>query len=386
MSPRRHVKVLAHREAAGRLRGELTRRGFIGGALGVGGIALLGACTSGGGAAATGSGQLNMFTWADYTAPDTLEGFRDDNGTTVSLSSFNSNEEMIAKLVAAKGTGGYDIIVPTGQFIPGLVEQELIQQIDLERIPNFSHMAAEFSGLAWDPSNQYSVCKAWGTTGFVYDKTVITRELATWADFIDAAQNEASGATSVLDDPGDLLGIYFWANDIDWNTTEESHYQACEKFLVDELAPHLAAFDSYPGGGAIPQGSFALMQAWNGDARIGILESGEPDRWQWVLAGPRTELWMDTYAIATGAPNPDAAHEFIDYVLDPETSLAEIDWNGYHTGVNGVENAANEAGLEMLDLVFFTPEQLATMSTGEINEFQERRVDIWNKVRASAGR
>ena len=63
--------------------------------------------------------------------------------------------------------------------------------------------SAQFPGV---PENEYSICKAWGTTGFVYDKTVITRELKDWNDFLDAAQNEASGKTSLLDDPTELFG------------------------------------------------------------------------------------------------------------------------------------------------------------------------------------
>ncbi|MBC3734951.1 spermidine/putrescine ABC transporter substrate-binding protein, partial [Bacillus pumilus] len=77
----------------------------------------------------------------------------------------------------------------------------LLSKLNLDLIPNIEYMDPAYLGRAWDPTNDYSICKAWGTTGFVYDKTVITRELTTWADFLDAAQNEASGKTSVLDDP-----------------------------------------------------------------------------------------------------------------------------------------------------------------------------------------
>src|SRR5690606_10134663 len=152
-------------------------------------------------------------------------------------------------------------------------------------------------------------------TGFVYDKNVITRELSTWADFFDAAQNEASGKTAMLDDPAGLLGPYFWANGIDWNTEDPADLEAAREFLVTSIAPHIAAFDSYPGAGAISQGTHALMQAWNGGARLGILESPEPERWAWSLGGPDTELWMDNWSIAEGAPHPEAAHAFIDFAM-----------------------------------------------------------------------
>jgi spermidine/putrescine transport system substrate-binding protein len=94
---------------------------------------------------------------------------------------------------------------------------------------------------------------------------------------------------------------------------------------------------------------------------------------------------MDNWAIAAGAPNPEAAHAFINYVLEPENSLAELDYIGYHTGATRIEEAAADAELPMLDLVFFTPEQIETMREGEVNDAQQRRVDIWNKTKAAAG-
>lgn len=386
------VRILASTAAAKAISAELSRRRFLSFAAAAGATSLLAACSPGGQSSnapqATGGeleNSLSIYTWGDYDAPEVLEAFTAELGPTIQLDSFGSNEELISKLVAAKGTSGYDIVVPTGIFIPQMIENGLLTKLNRDLIPNIEYVDDAYLGRAWDPENEYSICKAWGTTGYVYDKTVITRELATWADFLNAAQNEASGRTSVLDDPGDLTGMYFWANGIDWNTTDEADLAAAEELIVNTLAPNISAFDSYPGGAAIPQATHALMQAWNGDARIGILESPDPDRWQWVLPGPETEIWMDNWAIAAGAPNPEAAHAFIDYVLTPENSLLELDYIGYHTGGKDIEQAAEEAGIEMLDLVFFSDEQLATMREGEINEAQQTRVDIWNKAKAAAG-
>jgi spermidine/putrescine transport system substrate-binding protein len=390
--PRSPLRILAPEGAAPAIVRELSRRRFLSLAAIAGGATVLAACAPGGSGSpapqATGGDledSLSVYTWAEYDAPEVVEAFTADLGPKVTLDSYGSNEELIAKLVAAKGTSGYDIVVPTGVFIPQMIEQGLLQKLNKDLLPNLSNMDPAFLGRAWDPNNDYSICKAWGTTGYVYDKTVITRELTTWADFLDAAQNEASGKTSVLDDPGDLTGIYFWANGIDWNTDDEAELAACEEYLVTSLAPHLSAFDSYPGGSAIPQGTQVLMQSWNGDARLGILESPDPDRWQWVLGGPDTEIWMDNWAIAAGAPHPEAAHAFINFILAPENALVELDYIGYHTGAKDIEQAAADEGLPMLDFVFFTPEQVETMHEGEVNEAQERRVEIWNATKAAAG-
>ena len=202
------VRILAHRSAARIIDGELTRRGFLAASTAAGVAAVLAACSPAGVEGrlpqATGGkleSQLSMYSWGDYDAPEVLKAYTSKLGPTIKMSSFGSNEEMIAKLVAAKGTSGYDIVVPTGVFIPQMVENKLLEKFNKDLIPNIKYMDSAFLGRQWDPDNKYSVCKAWGTTGFVYDKSVITRELKTWNDFLDAAQNEASGKTSMLDDP-----------------------------------------------------------------------------------------------------------------------------------------------------------------------------------------
>ena len=384
---RNPLRILAPEGSTPAIVRELSRRRFLSIAAIAGSAAALAACAPSGGGSpqpqATGGtleDSLSVYTWGDYDSPDVVSGFTSELGPKVTLDSYSSNEELIAKLVAAKGTSGYDIVVPTGVFIPQMIENGLLTKFNKDLLPNMSNMDPAYLGRAWDPSNDYSVCKAWGTTGFVYDKNVITRELATWADFFDAAQNEASGKTSMLDDPAGTIGSYFWSNDTDWNTEDPEQLDAARQFLVSEIASHIAAFDSYPST-AIVQGSQVLMQSWNGEARLGIQESSEPDRWQWVLPGPQTELWMDNWAIAAGAPHPEAAHAFINYSMSPESLALNLDYIGYNVGGKDMDTSA----VDLSDFIFFTPEQLETMHEQELNDSQTTRVEIHNEMKAAAG-
>ena len=282
----------------------------------------------------------------------------------IEITIFNSNEEAIQKLVTAGGNGGFDMMCPTGVYIPQLVGEDLLQELDLSRIPNFKNLDTPYTNQPWDPGNKYSVCKDWGSTGWIYDKTVIDREIKTWADFIDVAMNEASGNVSVLDAPNDLCGVYFWANDIDWNTTDPAELAACEDFMVNEFAQHIKAFDSYPGIN-LTQGNYALSQAWNGDARQGLVSvqaaGGDPDDYGWAAVGaPETELWMDNWCILKDAENIDAAYNFMNYILDPEVSAKEIAFHGYNTAVKGSREAL-PADAPFLDMVYFTDEEVSRM-------------------------
>ena len=385
---RRAVRLLTTRATAS----QITRRRFLLAAMAAGIAPGLLACgdsetsASGGGSSAGGmDDQLNMYTWGEYDDPAVLEGFTSEVGPRLQIDTYGSNEEMIAKLVAAKGTSGYDLIVPTGTFLPQMVANDLVEELDLSRIPNFKNVQSEFTDQAWDPGNQHSICKDWGTTGYVYDTTVIERDLTSWADFLDAAQNEAAGRTTVLDDPKEVLGIALFAEGVDVNTTDEAELDRGEQMLIEQLAPNVTAFESFVGGGAMGEGTNVLLQAWNGDARQGILAEGDSGRWQWVVPSEGSNIWMDNWVIVKGAEHQEAAYAFIDYVLQPDVSLAELAYHGYHTGVKDIEPAAKEAGLERLDMVFFDEAQLGRLVAMVPNEAQERVVAILGSLKAAAG-
>ncbi|MEY2939978.1 MAG: extracellular solute-binding protein [Ilumatobacteraceae bacterium] len=339
----------------------------------------------------TASGTLAMYTWGDYNDPDLVGALADSTlGVSMKVDYYASNEDLITKLAASNGNSGFDIVVPTGPYVPQMIEKGLIQKLDLSLIPNFSNLDPAYTSQAWDPNNEYSVCKNWGSTGYFYDKTKITRTMETWQDFIDACMNEGSGNCAMIDTAPNFCGMWFWANGINWNTQDEADLDACEKFLVEEFAQHIKAFDSYPST-KLAEGAYSLAMGWNGDLRQAYVRiadaGGNPEDWVWVLGSPATELWMDTYCIAAGSPNAEAAHAWINWDLVPEISIKDLEYHGYNTGMKDMESLiANLApDLERGEMIFFTPEQVATFQTQEITPALDRMVDILNKAKAKAG-
>jgi len=337
------------------------------------------------------SGSLNMYTWGEYNDPDIVGALAEkDLGVKMQVSYYTSNEDLITKLQASKGTSGFDIVVPTGPYIPQMIQNGLLEKFDKSKLPNMVNVDPLYLGQAWDKTNDYSVCKDWGSTGWFYDKTQIKTEIKTWKDFLDVCQGEGSKKCSVLDTPANLTGPYFWSNGIDWNTTNTADLDAAEKFVVGSLAPHIKAFDSYPSD-KIAEGAYAVSMMWNGDARAAYPKisdaGGDVDKWVWGLGAPQTELWMDNYCIAAGAPNPDAAHAWINWILIPEVSIKDLDFHGYNSGMKNMCQLLKELKpkLEHGDMIFFGDEQVKSMRTQVIGPQQDRLVDIYNKAHAAAG-
>lgn len=387
-SARADVVALIPRASSARI----SRRALLSGfALGAAGLALS-ACSrqTAFGASARPDGtiesQLNVYSWGDYDDPTNISAFQKASGVTVQLDSYGSNEEMIAKLGATRGTSGYDIVVPTGPYVPMMAANGLLQKLDHSRLKNLKNLEAAYTNQSWDRGNVYTVCKDWGTTGYAYDTNVITRPMTSWADFLDAAQKEASRNVAVLEDPWEVTSMYFAANGIDPNTTAKADLDAAEKYLVGTLAPHVKAFNSTAVTSGIPEGTFALIQAFNGDARQGMLASGKiPKNWKFVYPTPTANLWMDTWAIATGAQHPDAAYAFIDAILEPEASYKEVDYIGYSTGVKGLRERAEKEQFDLPELVFPSDEVIARLTPAELNDAAERLVQIVNRMMAKAG-
>lgn len=361
----------------------VTRRAVLSAALGLGASAALAACSGGPGSGSAG-GSLNIYTWADYDDPATLKAFTTKVGPKITVDSYGSNPEMIAKLSAAKGTTGYDICVPTHSAIPQMVKNKLLAELDLSKIPNFANLDSSVVDTKWDPGNRYSVCKNWGTTGYAYDTTRISRDLTSWADFWDVLQNEASGSVSLLEDQSEIAMAYFFANGMNPNTQKQSDIDSYRDFVLGKVAQHVTKFSSSLAT-QIANSEQALVHAWNGDVRQGKLASKEPDRYRFVYPTEGANLWQDNWAIVEGAPNPEAAYQFIDYVLRPAVSLRELQFIGYNTGVTGIKDKAIAAGVKFPELVFIEDAIMKKLVYSEQSSMDQRIIDVYNELTAKAG-
>ncbi len=250
------------------------------------------------------AGALNIYSWPDYFSTDNLTAYTAKTGITPNIATYNANEIMFAKLNSPAGAG-FDIVIPSSGWIQQLAEKNLLQPLDHSRI-DFSALDPSLLNRDYDPGNKYSIPKDWGLLGVVYDPDAVGGEIKTWQDFLDAgAKPGVSGKVRLTKDSAETLGPALWTAGKDWNKATPDEIRAAgEQMKV--FAKHVKTFAGFDPA-AMASGAIVLAQANQAAARGAILQN---PKLKWVVPGPHSEIWVDSYAIAAKAVDVDEAYGF----------------------------------------------------------------------------
>ncbi len=266
-----------------------------------------------------------LATWPNYHDTANFDMFTDETGAFVQVNVFGSNEEMLAKLQA--GGSGWDVFVPTNYTITTYVSEDLIEPLDVSKLPNYDANAFDprFSDAGKVNGTLYAVPKNWGTTGFAVNTSHDGgKALTTWKDFFDRTMDDFSGRTMVHDYQLTTIGNALKYFGYSFNSVDEAELAKAEKLLID-VKPHLFAISSdYQP--AMRSGDAWLTMCWTGDGKQ--LNSDIPEI-AYVLAREGGEIWSDYYAIPKDAPHRDAAYALINHMLNPQVNAKEVLAHGY---------------------------------------------------------
>ncbi len=329
---------------------------------------------------AAAGGTLNIFSWPDYFSTDDLAAYTAKSGVTPNISSYNSNEDLFAKLSSPAGTG-FDIVIPSSGWIKQLADKNLLQPLDHSKI-DFSALDPSLLNRNDDPGNKYSIPKDWGVLGVVYDPDAVGGEIKTWQDFFDAgAKPNVSGKIRLTKSASETVGPALWLAGKDWNTATVDDIKATADFLKG-FAKHVKTFSSFDPA-ALASGAIVLAQANQSAARGAIAQN---PKLKWVVPGPWSEIWVDSYTIATGAPDLDNAYDFLNFFLSPDVQVKETQYLGYPHAVAGLQ-AKLPADVKNADLIFggagldFSKLTTFIVNPDTIAAYQ----DVQNQVQAAAG-
>jgi spermidine/putrescine transport system substrate-binding protein len=269
--------------------------------------------------------QLNLFIWSEYMDPDVISDFEKKHNVKVRLDYYESNEEMIAKLQSGL-KGAYDLIVPSTYFIPTLTNLGLVEPLDHKLLPNIGNLMPEFTKLDVDPGNKFSIPYQWGTSGLVVRSQEPMNP--SWKILFEPKAN--LGNFLIFDTARDALGSALKYLGHSANTTDLNQIQQAGQLLIEtKKKPTFMGFDSGVGGLAKVVGQVAtIAQVYSGEA---IRSSKEEENISYLIPEEGCEQWLDVLAIPKGAPHPDVAHEFLNYLLEPEVAAKLASFNNYAT-------------------------------------------------------
>jgi len=274
--------------------------------------------------------ELNVYNWSDYIAKDTIPNFEKETGIHVKYDNYDSDDTLQAKLLA--GSSGYDIVVPTSNYMAKQIQAGVYQKIDKAQMPNLKNLNPVLMKMIADadPGNQYGVPWAYGTDGIGYNVQAVEKALGanapvdSWSLVFDPANlSKLKGCgVSFLDQAVDVFAAVLQYMHKDPNSTNPADYQAAFEVLK-KVRPYITQFNSSGYTNDLVNNDICVAVAWSGDVGIAHRRAEEAHRsYTLKFTNPKEGglLWFDVMVIPKDAPHPEAALKWINYIEDPKVN------------------------------------------------------------------
>ena len=274
------------------------------------------------GSSNSGDREVNVCSWGEYIDESLIDEFEAATGITVNYVTVESNEALYSQL--QQGGVNYDVIVPSDYMISQLIEEDMLAELDYDKIPNFSLIGDQFKNLSYDPENKYTVPYTWGTLGIIYNSTMVDGEITSWDAMFDP---QYAGNVLMIRNSRDAFGIALMDLGYSVNTADEAEIQEAYQLVVD--ANNNGVYQAF-----VMDEIFQLME--NGNAAISAYYAGDyltmlennPDL-RYVIPEEGTNWFVDAMCILKNAENVDEAHEWINFIASTDANLRNMDYIWY---------------------------------------------------------
>jgi spermidine/putrescine-binding protein len=264
---------------------------------------------------------LNIYCWDEYLPKDVLEDFTKRTGTKVTLTLYDSNEAMLAKL--ASGVVSFDLVFPSEYAVRVLAEKKLVREIDKSKIPNLKNLDPRLLDKNYDPGNKYALPYFFGTTGIGYNKKAVGGSVDSWNVLFDP---KYSGKLMMLNDMRECFAAALKTMGKSVNEKDPAVLRQAADILKNQKKL-VKSYDSDSFAEELRRGSVVLAQGYNG--QLAKLVAEDPDKFGYVVPKEGATVWIDNVAIPAKAQNAEAAHAFINYLLEPEIGARIVNAASY---------------------------------------------------------
>lgn len=355
-------------------------------------ILLATAATVVAGAVAAKENVVNVYNWSDYIAEDTIEKFEAATGIKVVYDVFDSNEVLEAKMLT--GSSGYDVVVPTSDFLQRQIAAGAYQPLDKSKLPNLANMDADLmAGAAiYDPDNEYATIYMWGTTGIGYNVQAIADRLGedyevnSW-DLVfnpEIVAKLADCGVTMLDAPTEIIPAAMNYLGLDPRSTDKADFEAGAA-LLETIRPSIRYFHSSQYINDLANGDICVSVGWSGDVFQALYRAEEAENGVeigYVIPDEGALQWFDMMAIPVDAPHVDNALTFINFIMDAQITADITNYVWYANG--------NAASMPMVDPditsdpgIFPTEAASAKLWGSKVYDARTDRVvtRLWTKVK-----
>ncbi len=321
--------------------------------------------------------KVNFYNWDTYIGENTLSDFQDATGIEAKMDLFADSDELFAKL--KEGNPGYDVIVPTNDFVERMAKAGMLEELDHDKIPNISNIEKKFQDATFDPGRKYSLPYMWGTIALGYRKSkVSTQDADSWAVVYDS--DKYAGRIAMLGDAQNVIGHALKYLGFSLNSKNPAQIRQAEELIIAHKKNYKVFADDN-GQDLLASGEVDIAQEWNGD----ILQVMEEDD-DITLNVPKEGglLWEDCLCIAKDAPHRDNAHAFINYLLDAKAGAEIADYIQYATP-NAAAKALMSDDYTKNTAIFPDEETLAKCESAFFLGAEATRLydDAWTRINAA---
>ncbi|KAF1052471.1 MAG: Spermidine-binding periplasmic protein SpuE [Stenotrophomonas maltophilia] len=276
--------------------------------------------------------ELNVVSWSGYFAPPILEKFEKQTGIKVTVDSYDSNETLLAKL--KQGGAGYDVAIPSHQFVPILIKENLLERFDPQKEPYYANFESNLRKPSWDPEGAYSVPFIWGTTSVVLDSARYSGPADSYAVLfqppaeLQGRINMFDSSSEVIDTASLYLGIPLCSED------PKQMQQVLS--LLKAQKPFVKTFSSKAGSirENLASGEIDMSMFWGGSS-LRAREMKPSLKYLYPKEG--VIAWVDNLVIPKGSRHPDSARKFIAFLSQPENAAMTQNFLKHQSPVMGVE-------------------------------------------------
>lgn len=255
-------------------------------------------------------GEVNIFVWTEYIPQSVIDKFTEETGIKVNMTTFSSNEDMLAK-VKSEEAGAFDIIQPSDYMVKQVIDQGLVQELDTSKFTCMENFDESYLNPSYDPGNKYSLPYLGGVGGIAVNTDKITDEIDAYDDLFNPAY---ANQIVVLDDYRALIGMASKTLGYKFNETDTDKLEEIKTKLLT-LKNNIKLYDSDSPKSALISGDCNLAFCWSAEIALANAENPAIEI-RFPNEGPY--LFFDNWCITEGAKNSDNAYKFIDFINQPE--------------------------------------------------------------------